>query len=114
MQSDQAAGRNQLYQLLGDLPVISDPPSALLISKEETPHYVLEKITLDINGSEPVPAILTKPKTGLGPYPVLLYNHAHGNRYDIGKNELIRGNEFLQAPPYAEALACDEHRGAGY
>lgn len=105
METDHAAAKNQLYQLLGDLPVISDPPSAHLISTEETPHYVLEKITLDLNGSEPVPAILTKPKTGRAAYPVILYNHAHGNRYDIGKSELVSGNEFLGTPPYAEVLA---------
>jgi len=66
--------------------------------------YWLEKLLLDLNGIEAVPAYFVKPKDTPGRFPTVLYNHAHGGRYDIGKDELLYGNELLQAPPYARAL----------
>ncbi len=41
----------------------------------------------------------------MGPLPVILYNHAHGGVYDLGKEELLAGRPALQDPPYAFALA---------
>jgi dienelactone hydrolase len=41
-----------------------------------------------------------------GPLPAVLYNHAHGGEYHIGKEELLSGRSALQAPPYAEALTA--------
>ena len=35
----------------------------------------------------------------------MLYNHAHGGVYDLGKNELVASNSYMQRPPYAQALA---------
>jgi len=37
----------------------------------------------------------------------VLYCHAHGNRFDIGKEELVAGRPALASPPYAEALAVE-------
>ena len=37
----------------------------------------------------------------------MLYCHAHGNRFDIGKEELVAGRPALASPPYAEALAVE-------
>jgi pimeloyl-ACP methyl ester carboxylesterase len=54
---------------------------------------------------EGIPALLTRPLDGGATVPVVLYVHAHGNRYDIGKRELTDGRASLQAPPYAAALA---------
>jgi dienelactone hydrolase len=51
-----------------------------------------------------VPAYFVKPKGTIGKLPTILYNHAHGGRYDIGKDEFLYGNELLQSPPYARAL----------
>jgi dienelactone hydrolase len=59
---------------------------------------------LDLNGIESVPAYLVRPLTD-GPYPCMLYNHAHGGDYYLGKDELIRGRTLLQEPPYAQVLA---------
>jgi hypothetical protein len=75
---------------------------------EERASYVLEKLVLDLNGIEPVPAYFVRPKGregGAGPWPAVLYNHAHGGDYTIGKDELLDGRDGLQRPPYAEALA---------
>ncbi|MBK8458733.1 MAG: hypothetical protein IPL47_17690 [Phyllobacteriaceae bacterium] len=41
--------------------------------------------------------VLARPQTG-GPWPGLLYIHAHGARYDIGADELLGGRRALLGP----------------
>lgn len=96
--------RAELYSLLGELPDRDRPISATLVAEEERPAYILEKLTLDLNGIEPVPAYFVRPKELRGKVPAILYNHAHGGGYDIGKEEFIRGRDGLQMPPYAEVF----------
>lgn len=50
-----------------------------------------------------LPAVLCRPE-GEGPFPVVLYCHAHGNNYVIGKQELLDGRPALREGPYAAAL----------
>jgi dienelactone hydrolase len=38
--------------------------------------------------------------------PCLLYQHAHGGDYRLGKDELLLGRKELSAPPYAKALTA--------
>ena len=97
------ARRDQLYALLGDLPARDRPIAVRQISVAERDGYLLETLLLDLNGIEPVPAFLVQPLTG-GPFPTILYNHAHGGDYVLGKRELLDGRAALQAPPYAVAL----------
>jgi len=104
-----AESRRLLYKLLGDLPPRNRKISARTLSREERPGYVLEKLELDLNGFEPVPAWFARPKQVQGRIPAVVYNHAHGGDYRLGKDELLRGRVQLQSPPYAEALA-----GQGY
>ena len=97
--------RAQLYSLLGDLPPRNRQISARTLSVEERPAYSLEKLRLDLNGLEPVPAYFVRPRNLAGKAPSILYNHAHGGEYDIGKEEFLRHRDGFQSPPYAEALA---------
>lgn len=101
--------REELYSLLGDLPARDRPISAELIKVEERQSYILETLSLDLNGIEPVPAYFVRPKGAVVEAPAVLYNHAHGGQYQIGKQELIDGLSALQCPPYAELLT-----GLGY
>ena len=101
--------RRELYSLLGDLPDRNRPIAARSVSTEERPGYILEKLILDLNGLEPVPAWFVKPKKLSGPAPVVLYHHAHGGDYKLGKDELIQGRKQIHNPPYAEWLTA-----AGY
>jgi hypothetical protein len=94
----------ELYALLGDLPDRDRPISSETMAEEEHPAFRLEKLMLDLNGIERVPAYFVKPKSP-APWPAMLYNHAHGGDYALGKDELIRGRSHLQQPPYAEELA---------
>ncbi|HEU5329488.1 MAG TPA: acetylxylan esterase, partial [Thermomicrobiales bacterium] len=102
----QAARRQELFTLLGDLPDRARPVGAQLISKETRETYLLETLILDLNGIEPVPAYFVRPREAPGRVPVVLYNHAHGGDYVLGKDELIAGRSALQSPPYAAALAA--------
>lgn len=101
--------RTELMGLLGWLPERKGPVGAQVVSVAEHDGYVLESLVLDLNGIEPVPAYLVRPAQGDGPYPVVLYNHAHGGDYVLGKDELLDGRSALQEPPYADLLT-----GLGY
>ena len=98
--------RHKLYALCGDLPARDRSIQATLISREERTGYILETLVLDLNGIETVPAYWVAPKQTHGRLPVVLYNHAHGGNYEIGKNELLIGRPALQCPPYADALTA--------
>jgi len=103
--TDKELLRDELYSLLGDLPPRDRPISAELESIEDRGGYLLEKLILDLNGFELVPAYFAKP-TEHGKRPTILYHHAHGGDYALGKTELIQGRAALQQPPYAEALTA--------
>ncbi|MFK8080985.1 MAG: alpha/beta hydrolase family protein [Granulosicoccus sp.] len=53
---------------------------------------------------EYLPAIMTLPVSD-GPHPVVIYCHAHGGRYDIGKQELLAGRSSLPCGDYGRTLA---------
>ena len=103
-QDASARRRQELYQLLGELPDHNRPISVVTRARREHPRYALEEIVLDLNGSEAVPAHFVHPKEGSGPWPTILYHHAHGGDYALGKDELLQGRPALQQPPYAEHL----------
>jgi Acetyl xylan esterase (AXE1) len=99
----QGERRKELWELLGDLPWEHKPGPAKLVSKEEHEDYVLERLVLDLNGMEPVPALLLIPRKRQPRAPGLLYIHWHGGMYDLGKEMLLKGVEV--APAYAPVCA---------
>jgi len=101
---EQKTRRKELYNLLGGLPAHDREISATKISELEHEGYILEKLVFDLNGIEPVPAYFARPKELTGKAPCVLYNHAHGGNYKLGKDEFIEGRSALQQPPYAKAL----------
>lgn len=98
---DKNFQREKLYGLLGDLPERNRVISSRKISEEERDNYILEKLILDLNGYESVPAYFVRPKNLNGKIPTILYNHAHFGEYDLGKNEFLYGRKEIQIPPYA-------------
>jgi dienelactone hydrolase len=96
--------RAALYALLGDLPARRRPVSGQKTSEAERDGYVLERWTLDLNGIEPVPAYVARPRGAAGRLPAVVFNHSHGGGYKIGKTELIEGRKYLQPTPYAKEL----------
>lgn len=101
---DTAAQRRLLYELLGELPDRQLPIRAEKVSEVEHDGYLIETLVLHLNGIEPVPAYFVKPKDLSGPMPAVLYNHAHGGDYPLGKTEFIEGRSALQDPPYAKVI----------
>ena len=65
---------------------------------------IVEEIRLETLAGD-IPGTLCRPD-GPGPFPAILYCHAHGNRYDIGRRELMEGRPALQDPPYGPLLAA--------
>jgi dienelactone hydrolase len=102
--ADAAARRAELYGLLGDLPDRARPVSGRLISEADHDGYVLERWILDLNGLEPVPAYVARPRGATGRLPAVLFNHSHGGGYTIGKQEFVDGRPYLQPKPYAREL----------
>ena len=107
--------RENLLSLLGDLPDRNYPITSELISVEDNDCYIIEKLILDLNGTEKVPAYFTRPKDTRpkdacpkdagGPYPAMLFCHSHGGMYGMGKTELIRPAYYGYTGSYAEVFA---------
>lgn len=102
-EAKQRVQREALSTLLGDLPALRLPGQAKLIRSERYEGYTLERLVLDLNGMEPVPAILLIPDHRAHPAPGLLFIHWHGGMYDLGKEQLLRGTSAQL--PYAPICA---------
>lgn len=100
----QQQRRDELWSLLGDLPPRQRPPTARLLETTQHEGYTLEHLELDLNGLEPVPALLLIPEKRAPKAPGLLYMHAHGGTYELGKEELLVGRDVL--PAYAPICAA--------
>ncbi|MEO7253165.1 MAG: alpha/beta hydrolase [Casimicrobium sp.] len=98
-----AERRADLQRLLGPLPALTESTCGVLISTHTNAHARVENWTLTLNREELVPGLLMRPldQAALG---LVLYCHAHGNRFQCGKDELLVGRPALQAPPYGEVL----------
>ncbi len=99
----QEKRRRELWSLLGDLPWEHKPGRAKLISTEKHEGYTLERLVLDLNGAEPVPAILLIPERREKRAPGLVFIHWHGGMYDLGKEMLLKGVNVQ--PAYAPVCA---------
>lgn len=95
--------RKELWGLLGDLPWQHQPGPAKLVRTEKHEGYTLERLVLDLNGQEPVPALLLIPDKRQERAPGLLFIHWHAGMYGLGKEELLRGVEVQ--PAYAPVCA---------
>jgi acetyl esterase/lipase len=98
------ARRSELYGLLGKLPDRHRPIRKDKIGEEERDGYILERWVFDLNGIEPVPAFVARPRALTGRAPAVLFNHSHGGGYTIGKQEFVDGRSYLQPTAYAQAL----------
>jgi dienelactone hydrolase len=99
-----SARRVELYSLMGKLPDRQRPLRKEKVSEEERDGYILERWVFDLNGIEPVPAFVARPRALTGRAPGVLFNHSHGGGYTIGKREFVEGRSYLQPTPYAKEL----------
>ena len=83
------------------------------LGRPDTRSYVLgaEHIEGDLRirhfhcGPAGIPAVSLAPVDARPDAPALLYCHAHGNAYGIGKSEILEGRPALQDPPLAKLIA---------
>lgn len=103
--------RESLYTLLGRLPGRDNSLHCERIALRDCGNYILEELVLTIEtGSEepvcePIPAYFIRP-AGEGPFPAVLYNHSHGGRYEVGKEELLAPAPYMDSVSYADALTA--------
>lgn len=99
----QEKRRKALWGLLGDLPWHHKPAPPKLVRTERHEGFTLERLVLDLNGVEPVPALLLLPDKRRNPAPGLLFIHWHGGMYGLGKEQLLVGAKAQ--PAYAPVCA---------
>jgi len=80
--------RATLWRLLGEMPPFFTPQPTL-ISTEQRDGYRLEKILFDNGAGAEVPGYVLIPD-GADHAPAILYNHAHGGDYALGKEEIFQ------------------------
>ena len=101
--SYQEPRRKELWSLLGDLPWDHKPAPPTVVRTEKHANYTLQRLVLDLNGFEPVPALLLIPDRREPRAPGLLFIHWHAGMYDLGKEQLLRGVDVQ--PAYAPVCA---------
>ncbi|HZZ43878.1 MAG TPA: alpha/beta fold hydrolase [Tepidisphaeraceae bacterium] len=102
MDEVKAKRREELYAMLGELPGRGRAVGGKLVGEEELGWGIVERWLLDLNGVEGVPAIFFRPR-GEGRFPAVVYCHAHGGRYHMGKEEVLAGTPYM-AGPWGEEL----------
>jgi dienelactone hydrolase len=99
-----AQRRGELWRALGSRPwPVSGAADIGGECVERRNH--LERWRLHLNREQAVPALLLRPHDRM-PRGVVLYCHAHGNRFELGKDELLNGRPALQSPPYGDVLGA--------
>ena len=71
---------------------------ATVLETKELDGWCLDDLTFSGAEGEIIPAYFLRPPTGHAPVPALIYAHAHGNNYGIGRDELLTGRPALHAP----------------
>ena len=100
---NQQHRRQELWSLLGDLPWDHKPAPPQLVRTEKHDGYTLQRWILDLNGIEPVPALLLIPEHRQNPAPGLLFMHWSAGQYELGKEQLLQGVDVQ--PAYAPVCA---------
>jgi dienelactone hydrolase len=100
-----AQRRRDLWRLLGPRPWRDEGIDGESLARVSGDLIHVERWRLHLNREQPVPALLLRP-LATRPRGVVLYCHAHGNRFEIGKDELLAGRPALQPPAYGEALTA--------
>jgi len=98
--------REQLWSLLGDLPPLFTPEVSVG-SIEQFAAFRLMRIAFRNALGHRVTGYLLLPEDAEPPYPAVLYQHLHGGKYHLGKDELLQPRE--NTPAIGAALT-----GAGF
>lgn len=94
----------ELYKLLGELPSRTQPITSEKINEKQFEHYVQEDLILNFDGVHSTSAYFLRPIKEQPPFKTIIFNHSHGGNYELGRDELVKGNVYLQQPTYADEL----------
>lgn len=97
--------RAHIYRLLGDDFGGVRLGDSKCLARTELESGWVDDLSFTANSGELIPAYFLRPKAVQGPTPAILYCHAHGANYDIGRRELVDGRQALQTA-YANDLAA--------
>ena len=87
---------DRLAALLGPRFADSAPAQVTVTGQRELHGWVLEDLTFTFPEGETGPAWFLRPPDEHAPVPAVIYAHAHGNRYELGRDELTHGRSSLQ------------------
>ncbi len=100
--------RDRVKALLGNqVGNVTFADSSLRSYTEMAGWQVEDRLFRTTDGTH-VPAYFMRPPAGRPPVPAILYCHAHGDQYHIGRQELLSGRPALVSPyaPDLIALGC--------
>ncbi|MEO1701329.1 MAG: prolyl oligopeptidase family serine peptidase [Pseudomonadota bacterium] len=95
--------RDELAQLLGYADLEPHFGAVETVGREVSGNAEVLNLRFETFDGEVAPSWFVLPERRTGPVPAVLYLHAHGNRYDIGRQELFDGRRALQSA-YCEKL----------
>lgn len=87
-EAQRPALRETLWQLLGDLPPLFTPQVTVL-QRIERQGCLVEKIVFDNGTGSLVYGYFLLPPQHSAPLPIVMYQHAHGGKYDLGKEKVF-------------------------
>ena len=93
---------DRLATLLGPRFSQAGPPHVRVLETRDHHGWLLDDLSFDFAG-ETAPAWFLRPPSGR--VPAVLYAHAHGNNYALGRDELIAGRGSLQGAFGADLVA---------
>ncbi|MBF9050164.1 prolyl oligopeptidase family serine peptidase [Roseobacter sp. HKCCD9010] len=96
---------DQIHALLGNQIGTSEIVEATRLARADLGGWHLDDLQLTTTAGEVIPAYFLHPPEGAAPVRAVLYCHAHGNTYTIGREELIAGRPAFQAPYAADLVA---------
>lgn len=97
-QKQRTRVRQQLWELLGDLPPRPKVPKVEILSQEDRGDFILQKFRFDNLAGASVPGYVLLPKGKSAKTPAILYCHWHGGEYAIGKEELFQARHTPEPP----------------
>jgi cephalosporin-C deacetylase-like acetyl esterase len=89
--------RAALWSLLGDMPPLFTP-QPVITRRVLRDGYIVETLEFDNGAGAMVYGCLLLPENIFTPAPAVLYNHVHGNKYELGKDELWRDSAMGTTP----------------
>ena len=98
---------SDLWQLLGYADGLPASRGAKVVASFEEPGFLRQEILVE-TGESSIPGTLLSPPAQERLHSAVLYCHAHGNRHEIGRRELLEGRPALPSA-YGPALTAAGH-----